>query len=125
MIQVGGKAMGWIKLSPGPCLGNIWNPGLAIPDIELEGCFRVDIEAFDIEGCFDIEYTTLDIEVFASISKLTKNLRYRRNFDIEGIEDLRYRRSYLELQYGSYRPSNVRPRRGRGIDCRDNDWALI
>jgi hypothetical protein len=61
-----------------PMVENIWY--LAPPDIE--GCF--DIEAFDIEGCFDIEYTTFDIEVFASISKLTKNLRYRRNFDIEG-----------------------------------------
>ena len=57
---------------------DIWN--LATPNIE--GCF--DIEAFDIEGCFDIEYSTFDIEVFASISKLTKNLRYRRNFVIEG-----------------------------------------
>jgi hypothetical protein len=57
---------------------DIWN--LATPDIE--GCF--DIEAFNIEGCFDIEYTTFNIEVFALISKLTKNLRYRRNFDIKG-----------------------------------------
>ena len=63
-----------------PSHDHIWN--LATPDIRVEGCF--DIEAFDIEGCFDIEYTTFDIEVFASILKLTKNLRYRRNFDIEG-----------------------------------------
>jgi hypothetical protein len=55
----------------------IWN--LAAPDIE--GFFN--IEAFDIEGCFDIEYTTFDIELPASISKLKKNLRYRRNFDID------------------------------------------
>ncbi len=48
----------------------IWK--LATPDIE--GFF--DIEAFDIEGCFDIEYKTFNIELLASISKLTKNLRY-------------------------------------------------
>jgi hypothetical protein len=54
----------------------IWN--LEPPDIE--GFF--DIEAFDIEGCFDIEYTTFDIELLASMLKLTKNLLYRRTFDI-------------------------------------------
>jgi hypothetical protein len=70
----------WQHHGTRPGLG-IWN--LATPYIE--GCFN--IEAFNIEGCFDIEYTTVttfDIEVFASISKLTKNLQYRRNFDIEG-----------------------------------------
>jgi hypothetical protein len=58
----------------------IWNLNLATPDSDIEGFF--DIEAFNIEGCFDIEYTTFDIEVFASMSKLTKNLRYLRNLDI-------------------------------------------
>jgi hypothetical protein len=62
----------------GCVLDFIWN--LTTPDIED----FFDIEAFDIEGCFDIEYTTFDIELLASISKLTKYLRYRRYFDIEG-----------------------------------------
>jgi hypothetical protein len=85
---------------------HIWN--LATPDIE--GCF--DIEAFDMEGCFDIEYTTFDIEVFASISKLTKNLWYRRNFGIEGwtfdmilgsnIEDILYRSWFHRYRWKMY-----------------------
>ncbi len=37
-----------------------------------------------IEGCFDIEYTTFNIKLLALISKLTKNLRYWRNFDTKG-----------------------------------------